>query len=74
MQRHDAGVNGTQEPKVINPTKAVPPLLVHVQDPDRADGICAWFLGCADESNQQVHHPTLGWVAICDGHLEWLLE
>lgn len=34
--------------------------------------ICRWFARCKNEATNQVEHPTLGWVDICDKHLEWL--
>lgn len=34
--------------------------------------ICAWFAQCDQPAPFQVEHPTLGWVDICVGHLEWL--
>lgn len=33
---------------------------------------CRWFAKCANDAPQQVEHPTLGWVNICDAHLKWL--
>lgn len=33
---------------------------------------CRWFAKCNNDSEKQVHHPTLGWVDICDEHLAWL--
>jgi hypothetical protein len=57
-----------------NPTKGVPPLLVHVQDPDRSLNQCHWFLSCEKSAYADVEHATLGTTPICEGHLHWLLE
>lgn len=35
---------------------------------------CNWFLHCKELATKQVEHPTLGWVDICDKHLDWLSE
>ena len=35
---------------------------------------CNWFLKCTNKATQQVEHPTIGWVDICDEHLVWLAE
>ncbi len=37
-----------------------------------APAICRWFAKCPNPAPQQVEHPTLGWVNICDAHLAWL--
>lgn len=34
--------------------------------------VCMWFAACTDPAPQQVRHPTLGWVDICNAHLAWL--
>lgn len=34
--------------------------------------ICRWFAKCTNPAPQQVEHPSLGWVNICDKHLAWL--
>lgn len=34
--------------------------------------ICRWFAACTEPAPQQVEHPTIGWVDICDNHLAWL--
>jgi hypothetical protein len=41
---------------------------------DKVQPICRWFAKCKNPSNKQIEHPTLGWVNICDVHLEWLGE
>jgi len=35
---------------------------------------CEWFAGCHDDGDQDVEHPTLGWVPICRRHVAWLQE
>lgn len=35
---------------------------------------CDWFLGCHEFAPSQVKHPTIGWVNICQKHLDWLSE
>ena len=37
-----------------------------------APAICRWFAKCTKPAPQQVQHPSLGWVNICDDHLAWL--
>jgi hypothetical protein len=37
-----------------------------------APAICRWFAKCTNPAPQQVEHPALGWVNICDDHLAWL--
>jgi hypothetical protein len=34
--------------------------------------VCRWFAKCTRPAPQQVEHPTLGWVNICDECLAWL--
>ena len=31
---------------------------------------CEWWLLCANDANQAMHHPVLGYVPICDRCLE----
>lgn len=49
-------------------------MMVSRLDPDRSADICHWFLGCRQEAKKDIEHPTLGWVPICDEHIEWLKE
>jgi hypothetical protein len=35
---------------------------------------CNWFAKCENEATSQVEHPTLGWVDICERHIDWLGE
>lgn len=37
-----------------------------------AQPVCGWFASCTNAPTNQVSHPTLGWVDICDDHLAWL--
>jgi hypothetical protein len=37
-----------------------------------ASPVCRWFAKCTNPATQQVEHPTIGWVNICDTHLTWL--
>lgn len=36
--------------------------------------VCRWFAACRQPATLDVEHPTLGWVPICDQHLEWLSD
>lgn len=33
---------------------------------------CQWFLLCTNDATAQVEHPTLGWIDICETHVDWL--
>lgn len=35
---------------------------------------CAWFHKCHEPTVAEVEHPTMGWVAICQRHLDWLRD
>jgi hypothetical protein len=39
-----------------------------------AQPVCRWFATCTNVAPHQVQHPTLGWVNICQDHLDWLGE
>lgn len=36
--------------------------------------VCQWFLRCENPATKDVEHPTVGWVPICDEHLDWLSD
>lgn len=35
---------------------------------------CRWFARCDQPADKDVQHPTVGWVPICDTHLDWLSD